>query len=118
MTLKIQKIENTGVIYADPSDPTMVVRFRNTVSPKSLNGVSVRNCATEVIYNIDNDVTVNGVSAKDAVSVRIRTSGAMQSKAKIKQLLVSAAAQVDDWADEDVFIGFNPTTAPVILPAA
>lgn len=116
MTLKVLKTENTGVVYADPSDPTLVVRFRSTSSPKSLNGVATKNHLTEVIYNVDNDVSINGVSAKDAVSVRIRTSGAYQSKARIKQLLVSAAAQVDDWADEDVFVGFNPVTAPAILP--
>ena len=116
MALKIQKTENTGVIYADPADPTMVVRFRSTSSPKSLNGVTTKNYLTEIIYNVDNDVTINGVASKDAVSVRIRTSGALQSKQKIKQLLVSAAAQVDDWADEDVFVGFNPVTVPAILP--
>lgn len=113
-TLKVQRLENTGVVYADPSDLNVSVRFRHSVGQKSINGVPVSNHVTEVIYNDDNNVTVGGVNAIDAVSVRLRVSGAAESKARIRELLLAMAAQVDNWDDESVFQGFNPTTAPVI----
>lgn len=115
ISLKLQRQDATGVIYADLADPNMTVRFRNTAATKSLNGVPVQNYATEIIYNDDNAVTVSGVAAQDAVSVRIRVSATKESAARVKNILISAAAQLDEWADEGVFVGFQPTTTPVIL---
>ncbi|UUW20981.1 MAG: hypothetical protein [Sanya duin-like virus 1] len=112
MALKIQKIDQTGVIYADPSDPGLTVRFKQGSQGKSLNGVSVANHVTEVIYTDDVPVTISGVSAVDAVSIRLRVSGTAQAKARIKSLLVAMAADVDNWSDEDVFGGFRPVTTP------
>lgn len=116
MAFKVQKTEPTGVVYADTSKPDTTIRFKGTTTPKSLNGVSSTNYVQEIIYNDLNAVTVGGVSAKDPVSVRIRTSGAIESKARLKQLLLSAAAQLDDWVNEDVFSGFPPVTVPVLVP--
>jgi len=113
-TLKVLRQENTGVVYADPADLGLSVRFRHSSAQKSLNGVPTTNHVTEIIANDDHAVVIGGVNAKDALSVRIRTSGASESKARLRELLLALAAQVDDWDDESVFQGFNPTTAPVI----
>lgn len=115
-TLKIQKIENTGTVYADSSKPDLTVRFKGSKNPKSVSGVATTNYIQEIIYNDNHQVMIGGTSVKDPISLRIRTSGAIESKARLAELLASAAAQLVDWSDEDVFVGFAPTTAPVILP--
>jgi hypothetical protein len=113
MALKIQKIEQTGVVYADPADPGLSIRFKQIEQGKSLNGLSVTNHATEIIINDDNAITISGQPAVDAISIRLRVSATVQSKARVKALLgVLAASSV--WADEDVFSGFRPVTAPSI----
>lgn len=113
-TLKVLSVDATGVTYADPSDRNCTVRFKSTTSKKSLNGVPTDNYATEIIYNDDVDVTIAGVSASDALSVRLRTSGAAASAARLKEILLSMAAQLDNWESEGVFTGFPPVSAPVI----
>lgn len=113
-TLKALSQDATGVTYADPSDRGCTVRFKSTSTGKSLNGVPVTNHATEIIYNDDVDVSVGGVSAVDALSVRIRTSGSAASGTRLREILLSLAAQVGVWETEGVFVGFPPTTAPVI----
>lgn len=116
-TLKVLRHDATGVIYSDPSDPNLTVRFRSTSTTKNLNGIPVGNYATEIIYNDDNPITVAAVAAQDAVSVRLRVSATKESAARVKEILLSMAAQVGTWADQGVLIGFEPTSAPVI-PAA
>lgn len=117
-TLQILRQEATGVVYANASDVQQTVRFRNTSSQKTLNGVSVRNNITEVIYNDDVQIEVaDGVFANDAVSVRLRVSGASLSSASTEALVAAMAAQLSAWISQGVFKGFNPTSAPVI-PAA
>jgi len=118
-TLATLRQENSGVIYADPALPTLTSRFRNTTSNKTLNGVNVVNYLTEIIVNDQNEITVaTGVTANDAVSVRLRVSGAAGSAARKAVLLHALADQINTWAGEHVFEGFNPTTAPVIPAAA
>lgn len=112
MTFKIQKIEPTGVVYADPADPGLSVRFKQTEQAKSLQGAPVTNHVTEVIVNDDNAVTVSGTAAIDAISIRLRVSASTFSKARVKALLVALAADLDNWSDEDVFGGFRPVTTP------
>lgn len=113
-TLKLLSQDATGVTYADPSDRNCTVRFKSTSASKSLNGVAATNYSTEIIYNDGVDVVVGGVNAVDALSVRLRTSGADVSKVRLKAILLSLAAQVDEWETEGVFAGFPPVTAPVI----
>lgn len=113
MAIKIQKIENNGVVYADPADPGLSIRFKQTSQGKSLNGVPVENHVTEIIINDDNQVTIAGSNAIDAISVRLRVSGSAQSKARVKALL-GVLASTNAWADEDVFSGFRPVTSPSI----
>lgn len=113
MAIKIQKIENTGVVYADPADPGLSIRFKQTQQGKSLSGVPVANHVTEIIINDDNAVTVGSSDAVDAISVRLRVSASAQSKARVKALL-GILANSSTWADEDVFSGYRPETAPSI----
>lgn len=113
MAIKIQKIENTGVVYSDPTDPGLSIRFKQTEQGKSLNGVPATNHVTEIIINDDNAVTVSGQSTVDAVSVRLRVSGTAYSKARIRALL-GVLSNSQTWADEDVFGGYRPVTAPVV----
>jgi len=117
-TLSKLREDSTGVIYANPAKPDQIVRFRNTTSQKTLSGVPVTNYLTEIIYNEDNEITVaTGVTAKDAISLRIRVSGAALSMTQLSVLIHSMADQIQTWAGQNVFTGFAPSTAPVI-PAA
>jgi len=116
-TLQLLRRDNSGVIYADPAKPELTARFRNSTSQKTLNGVPVKNYLTEIIVNEDFQVTLGSVSATDAISVRIRVSGCAESMTEIGVILHALAGQIDTWASEHVFTGFDPTTAPVI-PAA
>lgn len=113
-TLKLLSQDGTGVTYADPTDRNCTVRFKSNTSSKSLNGVTVDNHTTEIIYNDGVDVVVSGVNASDALSVRLRTSGAAASAARLIEILDSMKAQITVWNNEGVFAGFPPTTAPVI----
>lgn len=113
-TLKVLRRENTGVVYASVSKPDLTVRFRGIQQGKSLAGAATTNFIQEIIYNDVNPVSIGGVAATDALSVRLRTSGAMQSRARLSQVLHSLADQIDQWAVEGVFSGFDPVTAPVI----
>jgi hypothetical protein len=114
MTLQVLKTEPTGVVYADPAEPDLTVRFKNTSRAKSLSGVPTTNYTTEIIINDDNTVTIGGSDVVDALSVRIRVSGTSASAARIKELLGMAADGLEQWSDEHVFIGFTPVTAPAI----
>lgn len=113
MTFKVQKTENTGVVYAEPTDPDQTVRLKHSAQAKSLNGVQVTNQVTEIIVADNYGVTIGAVEAVDAVSLRVRISGSLQATARKKALLTALLATLDNWADEDVLSGFNPTTVPV-----
>lgn len=113
-TLSVKSQENAGVTYADPAKPDTSIRFRFSSTVKQLNGVSVPNYATEIIINDNNSITVGSVSAQDALSIRVRVSGTLLSKTRLRQLLTSAAAQLGTWETENVMQGFRPVTAPVI----
>jgi hypothetical protein len=114
-SLKLQRQDATGVTYAALTDPDLTVKFRQSSAKKSLNSVPVENYTSEIIYNDDNPVVVAGVNANDAVSVRVRVSATKESAARVKNILLSMAAQVGAWSDEGVFIGFQPTTPPSLL---
>lgn len=113
MTFKVQKTENTGVVYAEPSDPDCTVRIKHSAQGKSLGGMQVTNQVTEVIANDNTNVTIGSASAVDAVSIRVRISGSLQATARKKALLTALLATLGAWANEDVLSGFNPSTVPV-----
>lgn len=113
MTFKVQKTENTGIVYADPADPDLTVRLKHSSQAKSLNGTAVTNQVTEVIVNDNFGLTIGGVAVVDAISIRVRISGALQASARKKSLLTALRATLDAWDDEDVLSGFNPASVPV-----
>lgn len=113
MTFKVQKTENTGIVYAEPADPDCTVRVKHSAQAKSLNGQQVTNQVTEVIVNDNANITVGGEGAVDAISLRLRVSGSLQATARKKALLTALIATLNNWDDEDVFSGFNPITVPV-----
>jgi len=117
VTLSVKSRENAGVTYADPAKPDMTVRFRFSTIQKSLNGVPVPNYAVEIIANDNNSIEVGGVSALDALSVRVRVSGTLPSKGRLRDILTSIAAGMAQWETENVFQGFAPVTAPGINDA-
>jgi len=117
MTFQVQKTDASGITLADPADPDLTVRFKFGKQQKVISGLSATNVVSEIIYNDLNTVTIGEESAVDAVSVRLRTSGAFESMARVSELLLSLAAQISTWNAEAVFKGFPPTTKPVI-PAA
>jgi hypothetical protein len=113
MAFKVQKTENTGVVYAEPTDPDQTVRVKHAAQVKSLNNLQVTNQVTEVIVNDNYGVTIGDATAVDALSIRVRISGSLQATARKKALLMALLTTLDNWADEDVLSGFNPTTVPV-----
>lgn len=113
MTFKVQKTENTGIVYAEPNDPDNTFRVKHSASTKSLGGLQVTNQVTEFILTDDYAVTVGAASVIDALSIRVRVSGSLQATTRKKALLTSLLATLDAWGDEDVLSGFNPSTVPV-----
>lgn len=113
MTFKVQKTENTGIVYAEPSDPDCTVRVKHSAQAKNLNGLNVTNQVTEVIVNDNYTITVGDATAVDALSIRVRISGTLQANARKKALLTALRATLDNWDDEDILSGFNPVTVPV-----
>lgn len=113
MALQKLRSDATGITYALPSDPDYVVRFKNSSQVKSLSGLSVQNNVTEIIINDLNNVTAGTLSVPEALSVRLKVSGSSLNSARKKAILIALAAQIEDWADEHVFEGFEPQTPPV-----
>lgn len=114
MTMKVLRREADGVVYSNPADRGNTVRFKFGSAAKNLAGMPTTNHTTEIIVNDDVSVVVNGVPAIDALSVRIRTSCSKEAQPRLKQVLLAVAAQLPDWTDEDVFVGFAPETVPNI----
>lgn len=104
-----------GVTFADPADPDYRVRFKTSISNKSLNGVSVPNYVTEIIVNDSVAVQLGNTSANDAVAIRVRCSGSLASINRRNAILKSIATQLSQWVDENVMTGFEPATAPLIV---
>lgn len=113
---QVQRRLSDGVVYSDPADPSYTVRFKTASAPKSLSGNRTTNYVTEIIVNDNNGVSVNGVNTVDAVSIRIRVSGAKESMTRIKAILADISGQVPTWNTEHVLEGFEPTTAPNVVP--
>lgn len=113
MSLQKLRSDATGVSYADPSDPDFTYRFKYSNSVKSLSGIPVQNNVTEIIINDTSDVTLGSETVPEALSVRLKVSGSYASKARKNAILAALAIQIDTWAAENVYEGFEPTTAPV-----
>lgn len=111
--LKLYSQQTNGTVWADNLDPSYTVRFKTTSNPKILDGQRTNNYVSEIIVNDLNDVTVGAKVVPDAVSVRLRASGSSESVPQISQILRDLASQLDTWTNEDVLLGFQPSTAPI-----
>ncbi len=113
--MSFQKLRSdaNGITYAETSDPDYTVRFKFSHANKSLSGTPVQNNVCEIIINDLSDVTVGGTTVQEALSVRVKVSGSYASKARKNALVAAAVAQLNTWATENVFEGFEPTTLPV-----
>lgn len=113
-TLAVLNQQPNGVTYADPEKPTMTVRFKTTSAPKMLDGLRTQNYVFEVISNDIADVNIGNVVVPDALSVRIRVSGSIQSQGRVAQMLRDLTLKMDqNWIDENVLTGFAPVTPPI-----
>lgn len=111
--LKLYSRQTNGETWADSVDPDYTVRFKTTSSPKSLDGYRTTNYATEVIVNDNHNVVIGNNTTADALSVRIRTSGAIESVDQLKQMVNDACSQlVANWLAEEVLTGFPVVTPP------
>lgn len=110
---QIYRREPTGVVFADPASPSFSVRFKTVKSSKSLGNLRTENVVSEIIVNDKNTITKDTVTVDDPVSVRIRISGSSLSHARMKAILLGVAHQLPTWGDENVILGFEPTTVPV-----
>lgn len=113
-SLQIKSIDPQGVTYANPADPGHTVRFKFVSTPKTAGGLNLNNSAVEIIVNDDHTVTVGTASAKDALSIRIRASGAVESKERLEALLLKLAIDIPTWVSENVVTGFRPVTPPTL----
>lgn len=107
-----------GTTYADPANPDYTVRFKTTSNQKLVSGVKMINSIHELIINDVHDVTKGLVTVSDNLSVRVRISGSLDSRARLSAILSGLAAQLVAWDSENVFIGFEPTTLPTIPASA
>lgn len=103
-----------GVTYANPADPDYTVRFKTTSSKKTVAGSILQNSVSEIIVNDSHNITVGSNSVTDNLSVRVRISGSLESRARLSEILASLAGQITTWDSENVFIGFEPTTVPLV----
>jgi hypothetical protein len=112
-TCQVKTRDAYGVTYANPLSPDFSVRFKTTSNAKSLNGINVDNFITEIIYNDDNEITIGDTTANDAIAVRLRASGSLNSQDRIAAILIEMSAQITAWIQENVMTGFPPVTAPI-----
>lgn len=111
--LQLYSQQSNGVTYADPLNPNMTVRFKTTSAPKMLDGMRTQNYVTEIVSNDIHNVTIGSVTVPDALSVRIRVSGSVQSHARLARMLRDLAVKFDTaWASENILVGFPPSTPP------
>lgn len=110
--MKVIRNEINGVTYANPSKPDCTLRVKHSSASKSLDGVATVNHVAEIIVNDLNTVTLGSKEVKDAVSVRIRISGATQSQGRVNAILKALGGITAKWEPENVIVGFLPETAP------
>lgn len=111
--LKLYSRQPNGETWADPIQPNYTIRFKTTTTPKSLDGNRTTNYMTEIIMNDVHNVTIGDQVTADALSVRIRTSGAIESIDQLKNMLKDSCEQlVAAWLEEDVLTGFPVDTPP------
>lgn len=111
MSIQVRKTENNGVVYADPAVANMQIRFKQSEQIKNLDGFSLTNHVTEIIVNDIVTFTKGQKTISEPISVRVRVSGSTEAQARLKELL-KLGKQLETWADEHVYRGFRPVSAP------
>lgn len=111
--LKLYSQQANGVTYSDPLDPDFIVRFKTTSAQKILDGQKTTNYITEITANDNFAVAIGSNNVVDSLSVRIRVSGSLQSMERLTQILKDLTSKVETWSEENVLIGFAPSTAPI-----
>lgn len=111
-TTSLYRRDANGITYSSPESPDFLVRFKTTKRAKVLDTLRTDNVATEIIISDKNLVSRDNASADDLLSVRIRVSGSVLSHARLKEILSGVAAQLPLWAEENVVLGFEPSTLP------
>lgn len=110
-----QFFKNTpkGIIFADPAKPDYRVRFDHSELTKKVGAGVTSTHITEIRINDSHDITVDGVAGADNIAISLRVSAAPESKARVKQILAELGLKAPVWSNENVFVGFQPTTLPV-----
>lgn len=102
-----------GIIFADPAKSDYRVRFDHSELPKKVGTSNTLTHITEIRINDANDIIVDGVAGTDNIAISLRVSAAPESKARVKSILTQLGLQAPVWSDENVLVGFQPTTLPV-----
>lgn len=112
--LKLYSQQPNGQTFADPTDPDYTVRFKTNVAPKVLDGQRTTNYVTEIVINDIHDVSIGDKVTGDALSVRLKVSGSVESIDQLKKMVSDLSSQIDQWMAEDVLTGFPINTLPTI----
>lgn len=112
-SLQLYSQQPNGVTFANPDKPDFQVRFKTTNQPKLIDGVRTTNYITEIIATDINSIELGSKSLRDAVSVRIRVSGSIESHGRMTEIIGNLASQLPAWVSENVLSGFHPVTSPV-----
>lgn len=113
-SMKELRGDATGKTYADPTDPDSTCRFKQTSAKKSLDGHSVTNQVTEVIYNELNEITIGSSTVSDPISVRVKVSASHHSEARVKEIISAFSGDSATWSTDGVWVGFTPTNPPTV----
>lgn len=116
MSLSTQVLRRNadGITYSHPQHPDYSVRFKTSKSNKNLDTLRTQNVITEIIITDKNLVSKDNVSADDPMSVRIRVSGSVLSHERLQAILTGVSSQLPTWATENVILGFEPGTPPLV----
>lgn len=109
---QLYRRDATGITFSSPLAPEFSVRFKTSKKSKTLDGLKTENVATEIIVNDKNTISKDNATSDDLVSVRVRISGSVLSHDRLKTVVAGVAAQLSVWAEENVILGFEPTTPP------
>ena len=114
--MQVYTRSDKGITYSDPTLPECTVVVRTNRGKKKIQGNVVPNYVTEIILNDTVPVQINGITSTDAVSFRVRISSDKESMWRAKDLARSVVAQLNDWLDQNVPLGFEMREPPISIP--
>lgn len=113
--LVLYRQKDDGAIYATP-ESNYHVKMRTSIGDKTLNGVRMKNFATELIFNYTANNKAGELDFSEPLSVRIRISGSQYAQAQLADIVDTISAQLPEWMKQNVAIGFAPTSLPQLPP--